>query len=130
MTPEEAAEYRERQKERTDKLKAKQRGGRVKDKDAWTGGLVIDLAFDELMQPAVSRQEKTEWYLAETDKWHRSGNQIDGFAAVLLSLVKSIDDKALPEDRLLRLPRAAQGEDGHHFTVTLQRLESNGMAGG
>lgn len=56
MTPEEAAEYRERQKERTDKLKAKQRGGRVKDKDAWTGGLVIDLAFDELMQPAVSEQ--------------------------------------------------------------------------
>ena len=54
MTPEEAAEYLEKQKERIDKLKVKQRGGRAKDKDAWKGGLVIDLAFDELMQPGVS----------------------------------------------------------------------------
>lgn len=68
--------------------------------------------------------------MTETDKSHRPGNQIDGLAAVLLPLVKSIDDKALLEDRLLRLPRTAQGENGHHVTITLQRLESDGMAGG
>jgi hypothetical protein len=55
MTAEEAAEYLERVRDRTDKLNAKQRGGRVKDKDAWRGGLIIDLGFDDLMNQGVSR---------------------------------------------------------------------------
>ena len=54
MTPEEAAEYLERVRDRTDKLNAKQRGGRVKDKDAWRGGLIVDLGFDDLMNQGVS----------------------------------------------------------------------------
>jgi hypothetical protein len=69
MTPEEAAEYLERQKERTDKLRARQRGGRAKDKDAWKGGLVIDLAFDELMQPGVGVGRFSGWLTISEIDW-------------------------------------------------------------
>lgn len=54
MTPEQVEAYELKRKERNEKLRAKQKGGKVKDEEAWKGGIVIDLGFDELMTEAVS----------------------------------------------------------------------------
>lgn len=54
MTPEEKEAYEQRRQHRQQKNKARLKGGLAKEEDAWKGGIIIDLGFDELMLEGVS----------------------------------------------------------------------------